>query len=393
MDNGVPSLPPLLNTAPTPQPVTVPNAPEFTPLSGEAVPPLPASPMPIFEEPAPLPTHIPMMDFPSIPPMPAALAPPKLTLCQRLADAIRTEMHKAVVGQEELIEMLTVAVLAGGHILLEGVPGTAKTLSIRSLARIFDVSFARIQFTPDLMPSDILGTSIFDPRTQEFHLKKGPVFAGLLLADEINRTPPKTQSALLEAMEERRVTIDGVSHSLPEPFLVCATQNPVEYEGTYPLPEAQLDRFMLKVTVAYPAVNEELNILQRVQSGFRAQNLETADIMAVLSTEGLTPYREEIERVRVEPQVLGYIVAIARATRENRHLTLGASPRAAITHLLTSKALAAMRGRDFVTPDDVKTLARPVLRHRLMLRPESEIEGYDTDRLIESILQSVEVPR
>jgi MoxR-like ATPase len=312
---------------------------------------------------------------------------------QQLAERITGEMHKAVVGQDELVEMLVVAVLAGGHVLLEGVPGTAKTLSVRTLARIFSVAFARIQFTPDLMPSDILGTSIFDPRTQQFNLKKGPIFAGLLLADEINRTPPKTQSALLEAMEERRVTIDGISHSLPEPFLVCATQNPIEYEGTYPLPEAQLDRFMLKVNVAYPSADEEQNILARVQGGFRAQNLDTADILPALQGPDLPRYQAEVERVRVDPSVQRYIIQIARATRESLHITLGASPRAAITLLLTSKALAAIRGRDFVTPDDVKTMARPALRHRLLLRPESEIEGYTADRIVEGVLQAVEVPR
>lgn len=312
---------------------------------------------------------------------------------QRLAERIIAEMHKTVVGQDELVEMLVVAVLAGGHVLLEGVPGTAKTLSIRTLARIFDVSFARIQFTPDLMPSDILGTSIYDPRTQQFNLKKGPLFAGLVLADEVNRTPPKTQSALLEAMEERRVTIDGVSHDLPEPFLVCATQNPIEYEGTYPLPEAQLDRFMLKVTVAYPSVEEEQHILTRVQNGFRAQNLDTADIHPVLTGSELARYRTEVEAVRVDQPVMRYIVNVIRATRENRHVTLGASPRAAITLLMTSKALAAVRGRDFVTPDDIKTMARPVLRHRLAIRPESEIEGYTGDRIVETLLQTVEVPR
>ena len=289
--------------------------------------------------------------------------------------------------------MLVVAVLAGGHVLLEGVPGTAKTLSVRTLARIFDVSFARIQFTPDLMPSDILGVNVFDPRTQQFNLKKGPIFAGLLLADEVNRTPPKTQSALLEAMEERRVTIDGVPHGLPEPFLVCATQNPIEYEGTYPLPEAQLDRFMLKVNVSYPSADEEQNILARVQGGFRAQNLDTADIRPALQGSEMPFFRGEIERVRVEAPVMHYIVQVVRATRDHRHLTLGASPRAAITLLMTSKALAATRGRDFITPDDVKTMARPVLRHRLVVRPESEIEGYSGDRIVESILQSVEVPR
>ncbi len=312
---------------------------------------------------------------------------------QVLAERITAEMHKAIVGQDELVEMMIVAVLAGGHILLEGVPGTAKTLSVRTLARIFDVSFARIQFTPDLMPSDILGTSIFDPRTQEFNLKKGPIFAGLVLADEINRTPPKTQSALLEAMEERRVTIDGIPNALPEPFLVCATQNPIEYEGTYPLPEAQIDRFMLKVNVGYPAQIEEENLLGRVQSGFRAQNLDTAEIVPVLTGADMPFYRSLIERVRVDPTVLRYIVQIARATRENRNLLLGASPRAAITLLNTTKALAAMRGRDFVTPDDIKMMARPVLRHRMILRPEAEIEGYTNDRIVETVLQSVEVPR
>jgi MoxR-like ATPase len=312
---------------------------------------------------------------------------------QELAGRIADEMHKAVVGQDELLELLVVAVLAGGHILLEGVPGTAKTLSIRSLARIFNVAFARVQFTPDLMPSDILGTNVFDPRSQEFSLKKGPIFAGLILADEINRTPPKTQSALLEAMEERRVTIDGVSHDLPYPFLVCATQNPIEYEGTYPLPEAQLDRFMLKVVIDYPSAEQEQAILARVQGGFRAQNLDTAAIHPALQAPDLPRFQAEVERVRVEPAVQRYIVQIIRNTRQNRHLLLGASPRAAITLLLTAKALAAVRGRDFVTPDDVKTMARPVLRHRLLVRPESEIEGFTSDRIVETVLQETEVPR
>ena len=332
--------------------------------------------------------------IPAAVPMPTPSVPARTGLTvQMLAERITAEMHKAIVGQDELVEMMIVAVLAGGHILLEGVPGTAKTLSVRTLARIFDVSFARIQFTPDLMPSDILGTSIFDPRTQEFSLKKGPIFAGLVLADEINRTPPKTQSALLEAMEERRVTIDGIPNALPEPFLVCATQNPIEYEGTYPLPEAQLDRFMLKVNVGYPAQAEEENILAKVQSGFRAQNLDTADIHPVLTGSDMPYYRSLIERVRVDPAVLRYIVQIARATRENRNLLLGASPRAAITLLNTTKALAAIRGRDFVTPDDVKSMARSVLRHRMVMRPEAEIEGYTNDRIVDTVLQAVEVPR
>lgn len=310
-----------------------------------------------------------------------------------MALRIAQEMHKAIVGQEELIEMLLVALLTGGHILLEGVPGTAKTLAIRTLARILNVPFARIQFTPDLMPSDILGTNVFDPRSGQFNIKKGPLFAGLVLADEINRTPPKTQSALLEAMEERRVTIDGVSYELPQPFLVCATQNPVEFEGTYPLPEAQLDRFMLMVKVDYPSMEEEEQILSRVQEGFRSQDLDTAHITPLLHMGDLHRYRAEVDSVRVEPGVRRYIVQVARATRENRHTLLGASPRAVITLFSAAKAFAAIQGRDFVTPDDVKTVAFPVLRHRLIVRPESELEGLTPDRVLEAALQSVEVPR
>ncbi|HEV2473383.1 MAG TPA: MoxR family ATPase, partial [Chthonomonadales bacterium] len=292
-----------------------------------------------------------------------------------------------------MVELLIVATLAGGHVLLEGVPGTAKTLAARALARVFDTSFARIQFTPDLMPSDILGTNVFDPRDQTFSLKRGPIFAGLILADEINRTPPKTQAALLEAMEERRVTIDGVSHPLPFPFLVCATQNPIEFEGTYPLPEAQLDRFMLKVEVPYPAEEQEQQILDRVQAGFRSQNLDTAGINPVLSADDLPEYQLLAQSVRVESAVQRYIVQIARATRESRHVVLGASPRAAIMLLLAARALAAIKDRLYVTPDDIKALALPVLRHRIQLKSESEIEGQTADRVIRAVLESVAVPR
>jgi MoxR-like ATPase len=309
------------------------------------------------------------------------------------AERLFVEMHKAVVGQEELVEMLAVALLAGGHVLLEGVPGTAKTLAVRAFSMICDVSFARIQFTPDLMPSDILGTNVFDPKHGEFTLKKGPLFAAIILADEVNRTPPKTQAALLEAMEERHVTIDGVSHPLPEPFMVCATQNPVEYEGTYPLPEAQLDRFMFKVLVDYPEAKEEQEILMRYQSGFRSGDLQTANIQPVIRPEILKELKDHVNNVAVSVAVQKYIVDIARAGRANRHLALGPSPRAAITLMLAARALAAIHGRNFVTPDDVKTLAAPTLRHRILLKPESEIEGYTPDRVLKSVLESVEVPR
>ncbi len=313
--------------------------------------------------------------------------------CKQLAERITAEMHKAIVGQEALIELLVVALLANGHVLLEGVPGTAKTLSVRIVARIFSATFSRIQFTPDLMPSDILGVNIYDPRSQEFRVRKGPIFAGLVLADEINRTPPKTQSALLEAMEERRVTIDGVSYALPDPFLVCATQNPVEYEGTYPLPEAQLDRFMLQINISYPSEEQEIQILTNTLNGFTSQNLDTAKIEPVVNTEDLVKFKAEVAATIADEQVRQYIVKIIRATRSNKYLLLGASPRACITLLNASRALAAVRGRDFVTPDDVKTLSGPVLRHRLMVRPESEIEGYTSDRILAEVLKNIEVPR
>ncbi len=311
----------------------------------------------------------------------------------QFADHILAEMRKAIVGQDEMLEMLTVALLANGHVLLEGVPGTAKTLAVRAFALACDVPFNRIQFTPDLMPSDILGTNVFDPRESVFSLRKGPLFASLVLADEVNRTPPKTQAALLEAMEERRATIDGTSYDLPSPFLVCATQNPVEYEGTYPLPEAQLDRFMLKILVGYPSADEEMQILANYQGGFRATDLHAAGIVPVLTAENLPMLRAAVDRVEVSVAVRKYIADIARAGRDHRHLTLGPSPRAAVALMLAAKALAAIQDRDFVTPDDVKALALPVLRHRILLRPESEIEGQTPDRVLGSILDQIAVPR
>lgn len=308
-------------------------------------------------------------------------------------DSIRKEVAKAVVGQEQLVEHSLVAIFADGHLLLEGVPGVAKTLLVRTLARTLSLNFVRIQFTPDLMPSDVIGTNVFDQRTGDFSLRKGPVFTSVLLADEINRTPPKTQAALLEAMEERRVTIDGGPHDLPYPFVVFATQNPIEFEGTYPLPEAQLDRFLLKLVVPYPEEADEIMVLQRYSEGFRAQNLEPVGIQPVLDAETLATLRSEVAAVRVDHEILNYINTIVRKTRDSDLLQVGGSPRAGIAMLLTAKGLAAIRGRDFVTPDDVKDMSLPVLRHRLLLRPEAEIEGFTADQIVSGLFETIPVPR
>ncbi|HOK53828.1 MAG TPA: MoxR family ATPase [Armatimonadota bacterium] len=309
------------------------------------------------------------------------------------AAAIIEEIKKIVVGQDEVIEQVLVALFADGHVLLEGVPGIAKTLLVRTLAHTISADFKRVQFTPDLMPSDVIGTNVYDPSRAEFRQRKGPVFTNILLADEINRTPPKTQAALLEAMEERRVTMDGEPYALPSLFMVLATQNPIEYEGTYPLPEAQLDRFMLKVLVEYPDSEEEHKILKNYNAGFRPIRIEEAGVKAVAGESDLNQCREEISQVRVDDPIMRYIGEIVHRTRQDRNLVLGASPRASITLLLTSKAIAAIRGRDFVIPDDIKVLAPAVLRHRLILRPEAEIEGLTPDRVVSNILASVEVPR
>jgi MoxR-like ATPase len=308
-------------------------------------------------------------------------------------DRITAEMAKAIVGQEEVLTHLVVAVLTRGHVLMEGVPGIAKTLMGRVLARTLDAAFTRIQFTPDLMPSDVIGTTLYDPNKAEFRLKKGPIFTEILLADEINRTPPKTQAALLEAMEERRVSIEGVEHQLAPLFTVLATQNPIEYEGTYPLPEAQLDRFTFKLLVGYPDKYEELELLKRYHAGFKSQDLDAAGIRKVVTLEDITSARAGIQAVKVEGSVLEYMGEIARASREEDDLLLGASPRAAIAMLLTSKTLAACRGRDFVIPDDVQEVAYPTLRHRLLLRPEAEIEGVRPDEVIGRLLGRIAVPR
>jgi MoxR-like ATPase len=307
--------------------------------------------------------------------------------------AVRDEVGKAVVGQDQVLSGLLVALLCQGHVLLEGVPGVAKTLLIRALAAALAVDSKRVQFTPDLMPGDVTGSLIYDSRTSEFKYRDGPVFTNLLLADEINRTPPKTQAALLEAMEERQVSVEGVPRSLPVPFLVAATQNPVEYEGTYPLPEAQLDRFLLKLAVNVPDRDAEIDILARHAAGFDPRDLGAAGIRRVASTADLASARAGVGRVRVSAEVTGYIVDICRATRTSAAADLGVSPRGGTALLAASRAWAWLSGRDYVTPDDVKTLARPTLRHRIRLRPEAELEGVTADGLLESVLSSVQVPR
>jgi MoxR-like ATPase len=308
-------------------------------------------------------------------------------------ERVQAELRKAIVGQEQVMEQLLVALLAGGHVLLEGVPGLAKTLLVRSLGQALGVQFKRIQFTPDLMPADVIGTSIFNPKELTFEVKQGPLFTNLLLADEINRTPPKTQAALLEAMEERQVTIDVHSYPLPNPFMVFATQNPVEFEGTYPLPEAQLDRFLMKVKIDYPDQAEERTILERHYHGFRAQELTEAGITPTIDVDELVALRKAHQAITVEGPVLDYINSIVRTTRAWSAVAMGASPRGAIALLVTAQSLALLRGRAFVIPDDVKEMALPVLRHRILLRPEAEVEGIQTDQVLQQILQSLPVPR
>ena len=306
---------------------------------------------------------------------------------------IQNELRKIIVGQDEVIEQILVAVLAEGHALLEGVPGTAKTLTVKTLARIIGAKFSRIQFTPDLMPSDITGTNVFNMQTSEFSLRPGPIFTDILLADEINRTPPKTQAALLEAMEERQATIDGKRYRLSPLFTVLATENPIEYEGTYPLPEAQLDRFLLKILINYPSQEAELEIISRWDEGFNSRNLEQVDVRSLPDEGAIQNARGEIKAMRTEAGVQKYIVEIVNKTRNHPSILYGASPRASVALLLCSKALAAIRGRDFPTPDDVRDVSLPVLRHRLALRAEAELDGATSDAVIADIIKSVEVPR
>ncbi len=314
-------------------------------------------------------------------------------LVQDTANRIRTEATKVLVGQEEPFTHLLIAMLSGGHVLLEGVPGTAKTLMAKTLAALTQTEFKRVQFTPDLMPSDVIGTQVFEIGSGEFRLRRGPVFTNVLLGDEINRAPAKTQSALLEAMEERQVTIEGQRMPLAEPFFVVATQNPVEYEGTYPLPEAQLDRFLFKVLVDYAPQEVEIEVLRRYHHGFDARQLEAAQLQPVITPELLVQCQAEIRAVQVDDGIMKYITDIAQASRKSLDLLLGGSPRASISLLLAAKAWAAVQGRSFVVPDDVKLLVRPVYRHRIILKPESEIEGLNADTAMTRILAKVEVPR
>ncbi|MBK6796931.1 MAG: MoxR family ATPase [Acidobacteria bacterium] len=311
----------------------------------------------------------------------------------QVANHIKREAQKVIAGQEAVIDQILICLFAEGHALIEGVPGTAKTLMVKTIARIVGAEFNRIQFTPDLMPSDITGTNIFNMATSRFSLRQGPIFTDILLADEINRTPPKTQAALLEAMEERQVTIDGECHQLSDMFLVLATENPIEYEGTYPLPEAQLDRFLFKILINYPTLDEELLVIANWQAGFNSRKLDAVNLDIFKEPGVINRCREEVRRVNVEPSVQAYLVSLVRRTREHPGLLWGASPRASVALLLAGKSLAAMRGRDFVTPDDVRDVVHPSLRHRVLLKSEAEIEGVTPDSVLEEIISLVEVPR
>jgi len=307
-------------------------------------------------------------------------------------DAIRAEVRTVIVGQQPTVDLLLTALLADGHVLLEGVPGVAKTLMAKLLAKTLSVDFSRIQFTPDMMPSDVLGTSIFQPKTGDFTFRQGPIFSNLVLIDEINRAPAKTQAALFEVMEERQITNDGTTYPLAEPFMVLATQNPIEQEGTYRLPEAQLDRFLFKITIGYPDAAAEVDILR---GHHQRRNLAEAvqAITPVVSAEQLAMLRSQVHQVHVEDNLFGYIAQLVQGTRANKSLYLGASPRASVALLNSAKALATLRGRDFITPEDVQELAAPVLRHRIQLTPEREMEGSTPDEVIAQLVQRVEVPR
>ena len=310
-----------------------------------------------------------------------------------LFNRLRQALDQVVVGQAAIVQQLTIALLTGGHVILEGVPGTGKTLLVKVMARLVEADFRRVQLTPDILPSDILGTNIFDLNTRNFTLKKGPIFTQILLADEINRTPPKTQSALLEAMEEQQVTLDGESLPLSELFWVIATQNSLEFEGTYPLPEAQLDRFLFKLIVPYPDAAAEKRMLLNSEAGFRAKRLDLAKLKPLATVQQILQARQEVSAIAVQETVLDYLLGVVQKTRQHPDLVLGASPRSAVVWLQASKAQAWLSGREFVTPDDIKAIARPLLRHRLILRPEAQLDGVNVDAVIASVLTQVAVPR
>jgi MoxR-like ATPase len=310
---------------------------------------------------------------------------------QEAVAKIKNEIGKVIVGQNDMVEMLIISVLANGHSLIEGVPGVAKTITAKLLAKTMAVDFSRIQFTPDMMPSDILGTSVFNVKTNEFEFKKGPVFSNIILIDEINRAPAKTQAALFEVMAERQITMDGQQYEMQAPFLVFATQNPIEQEGTYALPEAQLDRFLFKINVGYPTLEEEFQVLTHHHLKEEKKVLE--EVQTILNAQEIATYQNVIRQIIVEDNLLRYIAAIVNNTRNNANLFLGASPRASIAIMNTAKAMAAVNGRDFVTPDDIKKTAPAVLRHRIMLTPEREMEGSTTDKVIQQILDTIEIPR
>lgn len=310
-----------------------------------------------------------------------------------LIEKINEELKKVIVEQEELIEYSLISLISGGHVLLEGVPGLAKTLMVRALAKTLSLDFKRIQFTPDLMPADITGTKIFNMQTREFELKKGPIFTNFLLADEINRTPPKTQAGLLEAMAEGTVSIDGEMMELSAPYMVFATQNPLEYEGTYPLPEALVDRFLMKIIINYPSVKAEKEVLRRHNEGFSNMDLNKVDLQTVCSAEDILKCREQVQKVTIEEALMEYIVNIVSETRNNPTIEIGSSPRGSIALLQCSKACAAYNGRDYVIPEDIKKMAVPTLRHRIILKPELELEGVRSDQVISDILSKVKVPR
>lgn len=316
---------------------------------------------------------------------------PHVQIIQSLADKVRREIGKVIVGQQETINLLLVALLTRGHVLIEGVPGIAKTLTARMMAKTLSAGFARIQFTPDLMPSDILGTMVFRMKTEEFTFNRGPVFSNLVLIDEINRAPAKTQAALFEVMEERQVTMDGKTWPMQEPFMVVATQNPIEQEGTYKLPEAQLDRFLFRIKITYPSMEEEMSILLRFREDFSQK--VTEEVHAVISADDVHQCAAIIEKVMIRDELLDYIARIVHETRNNRDLFLGASPRASLAVMKSSKAMAAINGRDFVTPDDIRFVMGHVLNHRIILSPEKEMEGASTEEAIQQIISRIEVPR